>query len=114
MIALTDTLAKIAILLKYTSDFTEYEQVKSYMLNNLDAIHWNDEFNLYCDVSINDDGTVFSLTVDVKLVLGKQYHAIHRGYVSLFPFLFGYVDADSIKLGFILDMMSDAEHLWSE
>ena len=38
----------------------------------------------------------------------------HKGYISIFPFLVGLVDAQSDKLGDILNLLSDKDELWSD
>jgi mannosyl-oligosaccharide glucosidase len=83
----------------YEDDVAEYEQVEKHILWNLEDLHWNDERQSFCDLSVGEnDESVF---------------LCHNGYLTLFPFLLGLLPADSPKLGALLDMVYDPEELWS-
>jgi mannosyl-oligosaccharide glucosidase len=64
-------------------------------------VHWNEDSQSYCDVSVNEhhNGTEF---------------IVHKGYMSLFPFLHNLVPKDSNQLKAVLDMLSDPDQLWTE
>ncbi|KAI8372558.1 glycoside hydrolase [Choanephora cucurbitarum] len=83
---------------EYASDLEEYRQVHQDLLVNLDALHWSEEKNMYCDQALEDNQPV---------------HVCHKGYLSLFPMTLGLLPADSPKLGAILDMIEDSQELWS-
>ncbi|KAI8083468.1 glycoside hydrolase [Thamnidium elegans] len=82
----------------YANDMEEYTKVQEDMLINLDALHWNEKENMYCDQALEDD---------------KPVYVCHKGYLSLFPMALGLLPADSPKLGAILDMIEDENELWS-
>ncbi|CAG8443656.1 9694_t:CDS:10 [Ambispora gerdemannii] len=69
------------------------------LISNIHDLHWSEEDQAFCDVSINEkDESVF---------------VCHKGYLSLFPMLLGLIPHDSPKLGAILDLIYDPEELWS-
>lgn len=46
---------------------------------------------------------------------GKRSVLVHKGYITLFPFLFGLLDSSkSHRLKSTLDMLSDPQELWSD
>lgn len=82
-------------------DIEEYIVHESLINKNLNALHWNEEEKMYCDVTIDED-------------YEEDKFVCHKGYISLFPFLVGgIINPDSEKLKPILDLISDPEHLWS-
>ncbi|ORX53928.1 glycoside hydrolase [Hesseltinella vesiculosa] len=80
-------------------DIDEYTHIKKDMLANLDALHWSDVHQAYCDQTLNDEG--------------YGVHVCHKGYLSLLPMALGLLPAESPKLGAILDMIENDEELWS-
>ncbi|KAI7852089.1 glycoside hydrolase [Circinella umbellata] len=83
---------------KYAEDVNEYTRIEKNMLDNLDALHWNEEHQIYCDQTVEE---------------GKPVHVCHKGYVSLIPFGLGLIPVDSPKLGATLDLIEDEKELWS-
>lgn len=96
---MTKSLMNIAKALDITDDVDELQRNLDAIEHNLDDLHWSEKEGCYCDATIDD-------FEEHKLIC-------HKGYVSLFPFLVGLMKKDDPKLGKILDLIADAEHLWS-
>jgi mannosyl-oligosaccharide glucosidase len=97
---MTKSIRRIAIYLDETDDAAEFAKYEEAILRNLDDLHWSEADQTYCDATIDD-------YEENKLVC-------HKGYISLFPFLTGLLGKDSKKLGAILDLIADEEHLWTD
>lgn len=67
---------------------------------NLEDLHWSEAEGCYCDATIDE-------FEENKLVC-------HKGYLSLFPFITGLLEADDAKVGKMLDLIGDEDELWSE
>ncbi|CAO3640504.1 unnamed protein product [Cunninghamella blakesleeana] len=80
-------------------DIEEYQLVEKDLLSNLDALHWSDVEQAFCDQTINEEGLAV--------------HVCHKGYISLFPMILGLLPADSPKLKATLDIIENEEELWS-
>ena len=96
---MTKSLMNIADALGMAEDVDEYKKNLDGIEHNLNDLHWSEKEGCYCDAIIDD----------------YEEHALvcHKGYVSLFPFLVGLMKADDPKLGKILDLIGDEDHLWS-
>ena len=96
---MTKSLMNIADALGMAEDVDEYKKNLDGIEHNLNDLHWSEKEGCYCDAMIDD----------------YEEHALvcHKGYVSLFPFLVGLMKADDPKLGKILDLIGDEDHLWS-
>ncbi|KAL3427010.1 mannosyl oligosaccharide glucosidase [Phlyctema vagabunda] len=97
---MTKSLKNIASILKYEDDIAELTNIETAILRNIDDLHWSEKEKCYCDSTIDDyeEGVL----------------VCHKGYVSLFPFLLGLMDAQDEKLGHILNLLGDKEELWSD
>ncbi|KAF4120803.1 mannosyl-oligosaccharide glucosidase [Geosmithia morbida] len=96
---MTKSLMNIAKAIGRTEDVDDLERTLDAITHNLDDLHWSEDEGCYCDATIDE----FEESVLV----------CHKGYVSLFPFLVGLMKPDDPKLGRILDLISDPDHLWS-
>ncbi|KAG0149919.1 hypothetical protein CROQUDRAFT_652883 [Cronartium quercuum f. sp. fusiforme G11] len=96
----TRTMKQIAEYVGEEDDVMEYEKIYSAIVANIDDLHWNEEKQMYCDVSVNDED--------------ESYFVCHKGYISLFPFLLGLIPPDSPKLGPILKDIRDPDGIWSD
>ncbi|CAD6565408.1 MAG: Processing alpha glucosidase I [Tremellales sp. Tagirdzhanova-0007] len=93
------TMGEISEFLRLQDDREEYARHETGILANLDDLHWSDDEQMYCDVSVNDED--------------ESIHVCHRGYISLFPFLLGILPPSSPHLPPMLDMITSSSHLWS-
>lgn len=93
------SLANIADALGMEDDSGELRDHLTAIENNLNDLHWSEKEGCYCDASIDD----------------FEEHSLvcHKGYISLFPFLVGLMKPEDPKLGRILDLIGDEDHLWS-
>ncbi|KAF1937561.1 glycoside hydrolase [Clathrospora elynae] len=93
------TLEQIAFFIEYTHDALSYQNHIRGVKTNLDALHWEDKHNVYCDTVLRDD---------------VHTYACHKGYISVFPLLTGLIGADHPHLPAILDLLRDPNHLWTD
>ncbi|GAA5950730.1 hypothetical protein JCM21900_000496 [Sporobolomyces salmonicolor] len=93
------TMREVAEFLEQEEDVEEFEEHYEAIVGNIDDLHWNEERQMYCDASVDEDD--------------ESYHVCHAGYISLFPFLLSLLPSDSPHLGPILDLLRAPEHLWS-
>lgn len=99
---MTRCLRKIAVALgdEYADDVAKFTSIESRVNENLEALHWSEEHQTYCDLTVDD--------------YEESIHVCHKGYISIFPFLVGdIITPDSPRLKPILDLIADPDHLWS-
>ncbi|KAH4928180.1 hypothetical protein HBI26_202840 [Parastagonospora nodorum] len=96
--AMARVLEKIADYLNQT-DSLPYQTHLRGVQTNLDALHWDDKQSIYCDAVVRD--SAHSLVC-------------HKGYISLFPFMTGFVGASHPHLPATLDLLRDSAHLWTD
>ena len=100
MSLMTRVMRKIAIVLDEGEHLRDYIASEVAINKNIDSLHWSEEHQIYCDVTVDD--------------YEESVHVCHKGYVSLFPFLVGGIIApDSDRLKPVLDFISDPEHIWT-
>jgi len=75
-------------------DVSQFKLIEDELIRQLDEHHWNEDIHAYCDY----DGA-------------SEQHVKHVGYLSLFPFLFGFIPVNSPRLGHVLDIMEDPKIL---
>ena len=77
---MTRAIKRIAIYLDEQDDAAEFARYDEAIVRNIDDLHWSKKDKAYCDATIDD----------------YEEHSLvcHKGYISLFPFLTGLVDAD--------------------
>jgi mannosyl-oligosaccharide glucosidase len=97
---MTRSLKNIATLLHYDDDVKELATIETAILRNIDDLHWSEKEKCYCDATID--------------AYEENSLVCHKGYISLFPFLTGLLDAKSDKLGHILTLLGDENELWSD
>lgn len=96
---MTKSLMNIAKALGIEGDAEELQRNLAAIERNLDDLHWSEKEGCYCDATIDE--------------FEEHTLVCHKGYVSLFPFLVGLMKKDDPKLGKILDLIADPNHLWS-
>lgn len=94
------SLHNIASYLGETHDATEFARNSHAILRNIEDLHWSEEAQTFCDASIDE--------------FEEDVLVCHKGYISIFPFLTGLLPHDNPRLGAVLDLIEDPEHLWSE
>lgn len=95
---MAEVLEKTAFYLKREGERFSLQQQKKSLVASLEALHWSDSDQAYCDAAIQD---------------GKHVHVCHKGYVSLIPFVVGAVPHDSPHIPAILKLISDEKQLGS-
>jgi len=78
----------------YRNDYETFSKL-------LDETFWNEETKSYCDIEVPTEN------------LDKSF-VCHKGYISLFPLLMGFIPKDSQKLLETLNMIKDPKELWSD
>ncbi|XPS77894.1 Mannosyl-oligosaccharide glucosidase [Ascochyta lentis] len=93
------TLEKIAFFTETTHDAFTYQNHLRGVKTNLEVLHWQDKQKVYCDTVVRDD---------------KHTYVCHKGYLSLFPFMTGFIDAAHPHLDATLSLLRDPKHLWTD
>eukprot|EP01097_Dermamoeba_algensis_P004027 TRINITY_DN2693_c0_g1_i1.p1 TRINITY_DN2693_c0_g1~~TRINITY_DN2693_c0_g1_i1.p1 ORF type:complete len:481 (-),score=84.84 TRINITY_DN2693_c0_g1_i1:128-1570(-) len=83
------------------SESASYQEKYQGVINDLDAIHWDPDQQMYCDI------------IAYNQSLNKITHSKHIGYVSLFPLVLGLIPKNSPKLLSILNVLKDENQLWT-
>jgi len=96
---MTRQMKRIATVLDEFEDAKQYEKYENAILRNLEDLHWSEEDKMYCDSTVDK--------------FEESIFVCHAGYISIFPLLVGLVPSDSPRLGHLLNIISDKEHLWS-
>lgn len=96
---MTKSLMNIAEALGNEDDVADLNKNLVAIENNLNDLHWSEEEGCYCDATIDD--------------FEEHTLVCHKGYISLSPFLVGLMKPEDPKLGRILDLIGDENHLWS-
>uniref|UniRef100_A0A8H7K8K0 Mannosyl-oligosaccharide glucosidase n=1 Tax=Bionectria ochroleuca TaxID=29856 RepID=A0A8H7K8K0_BIOOC len=96
---MTKSLLNIASALGNEEDVAELKRNLDAIEHNVNDLHWSEKEGCYCDASIDE----------------FEEHALvcHKGYISIFPFLVGLMKPEDPKVGRILDLIGDEDHLWS-
>ncbi len=82
-------------------DVTEFAAHAAAITRNLDDLHWDGNARAYCDATID--------------AYEESVHVCHKGYLSLFPFMLGLLPRDDDeRVAATLDLIGDADELWSE
>ena len=101
MALLARSLGQMATALDITESDYDYDGIVAEAKANLLKYHWDDERGCFADCTVNDAGDALTFVPNT-------------GYVSLFPMLFGLLDADDSRLSRIFDIIEDPNQLWSK
>lgn len=100
------TLKGVAAELNLTTDVESFERDYKDMVHSLEGLflltkelHWDEHEQVYCDLTVDDDGNSKAI--------------VHKGYISIFPFILLHMDPLSSRLDAILDLIRDEKHLWT-
>lgn len=99
---MTRSMKQIAHVLKLTQDEQRYAQIEQEVVENLDLLHWSENDNCYCDISIDPE--------DDEI----REFVCHEGYVSVLPFALKLIPKNSPKLEKVVALMSDPEKIFSD
>ncbi|KAF1353189.1 glucosidase I [Delphinella strobiligena] len=90
---------RIASFLGEEDDVTSFGKIEEAIIKNIDDLHWDEKAQTYCDATIDD--------------YEESVHVCHKGYISIFPFMTGLMDAKHPHLKAVLDLIQDPNELWS-
>ncbi|KAK4048339.1 Processing alpha glucosidase I [Microbotryomycetes sp. JL201] len=111
------TMSEIAGFLEQEDDLAEFEGHYTAIVENIDDLHWSEEHQAYCDLSVDEDGERGCIFIDDEQSLTRHadesIHVCHQGYVTLFPMLLGLLPPSSPRLGAVLESLRDPEQMWS-
>lgn len=93
------SLLNIADTLGLEEDVGRYQKISHAIDQNLNDLHWSEGEGCFCDATVDD--------------FEEHQLVCHKGYVSITPFLVGLLSPEDPKLGKILDLIGDEEHLFS-
>ncbi len=96
---MTVALGKISAFLGDKEDQKVFSKHETDIVPSIDGIHWSEPDQEYCDTTVVDENRVDKVC--------------HKGYISLFPFLVGFMGPDHSHLEAVLDLIRDPEELWS-
>ncbi|KAF1921735.1 glycoside hydrolase [Ampelomyces quisqualis] len=96
---MANVLEKIAHYVDRTHDAFAYQNHIRGVKTNLAALHWESKQNVYCDAVVRNNA---------------HEYVCHKGYISLFPFMTGFIDANHDNLAATLDLLHDSNHLWTD
>lgn len=100
---MTRSMKQLAEFLGNEEDASDYAEIETAIVHNINDLHWDPKSQTYCDATIDD--------------FEENAFVCHKGYVSLFPFLLRLIPANSEnddKILAILDMIHDPNELWTK
>ncbi|CAG2168886.1 unnamed protein product [Oppiella nova] len=111
-----DIMSRIADTVADSQMKAQYEGTAHLLADNslLEKLHWSESDKAYCDYGYHS--TNVSLVKGVRKVWTPPKYQLtcdQLGYVNLFPFMFGIIDANNTKLGYLLDSIHNSSQMWT-
>lgn len=97
--SMATTLRKISVMLGKDEDKEIFSEHEANVKRSLDEIHWSAASQTYCDTTIGSNNQI--------------NHVCHKGYLSLFPFLLGYLNSTHPHLEATLDLIRNPGEIWT-
>ncbi|KAF2178121.1 glycoside hydrolase family 63 protein [Zopfia rhizophila CBS 207.26] len=95
---MADALQKVAEFMKYDEDVPKFQSHATAIAQNIDVLHWSQTDDAYCDALVWEDQHSFTCA---------------KGYISLFPFITGFLGPDHPHLNATLNLIYNDEKLWT-
>lgn len=92
-------LERIAVFTETSHDAFTYQNHLRGVKTNIETIHWDQQQNVYCDAVVRDD---------------VHSYVCHKGYISLWPLVTGFLGPNHPHLPAVLDLLRDPNHLWTD
>ncbi|KAJ3201838.1 Processing alpha glucosidase I [Entophlyctis luteolus] len=96
--SMAKALREVAVELGLEKDIKKYDKHLKNIGIALEEFHWNEQWKAYCD-AVSESG--------------ESLHIVHLGYLNLFPYILGLIPADSPRVEYFLDLISDPKKLWT-
>jgi mannosyl-oligosaccharide glucosidase len=93
------TLAVVAKHSKNSEDLASLQGQYKGIKQNIDAVHWSEAEDAYHDARVEE---------------GQHVFVNHKGYISLFPLITGFLGPEHTHLNATLNLLRDPEELWSD
>ncbi|KAF2002759.1 glycoside hydrolase family 63 protein [Amniculicola lignicola CBS 123094] len=95
---MAEALDKIAGYVGDTTDNATFKIHHTLITQNIELVHWSENEQTYCDAHVWES---------------SHWYVCQKGYISLFPFLTGFIGAKHPHLNATLDLITDPGHLWT-
>ncbi|AAS53854.2 AFR483Cp [Eremothecium gossypii ATCC 10895] len=96
------SMKQIAAILGRHQDAERFHKIEQNVIDNLNNLHWSEEHQSYCDLSIDDD-------------LDTRKFVCHEGYVTLMPFALKLIATeDERRIRRMVEVLSDPDRLLSD
>ncbi|KAJ4294312.1 Processing alpha glucosidase I [Kalmusia sp. IMI 367209] len=96
---MTEIMEKLALYTENEIDIVTFQTHTRNIRHNIDALHWSEDQQMYCDI---------------RILKSQHTYVCPKGYVSLFPFMLGFIGPEHPHLNATLDLIRDPKHLWTD
>jgi mannosyl-oligosaccharide glucosidase len=80
-------------------DASTLQQQSKIVKDSVIGVHWSEKEETYCDAVVSE---------------GQHTHVCHKGYLSIFPLLTGFMGPEHPHLDAVLSLLRDPKELWSD